>query len=306
MVPAYIGSYLVVMKQFDYQEWIEACSRIRATTMKMVPPTALAIAKDPRLESVDLSSVSLILCAGATLQAEVVHRLQYLMKGVSIVQGYGMSEGAVSGLRAARSVEKSGSVGRIFPSTKLRIVDDKLQDVDLGQPGEALIRNPTVFMGYRNNPEDTKEAFHDGWLRTGDVVKMDHDGFLWFQDRQKEMIKYKGNQIAPAELEDILASHADVVEAAVCATFDEAQQTEIPIGYVKLNASIAETDRQVVIKGIHEWINGLVSSHKRLRGGLFYIDEIPKNPTGKIMRANLPARMERARQDLLKGRGAKL
>jgi len=182
----------------------------------------------------------------------------------------------------------------------------KLEDVELGQPGEALIKGPTVFLGYRNDPKGTRETFHEGWLRTGDVLKMDSDGFLWFQDRKKEMIKYKGNQIAPAELEDILGSHADVAEAAVCATFDEAQQTEIPIGYVKLKDSVSEANRQATLDDIRQWVDGLVAPYKKMRGGIFYLAEIPKNPTGKILRSKLPAREEAARRALAKARPARL
>lgn len=306
LVPPYIGNYLVAMKQFNYKEWIDANVRIKATSMRMVPPTAVAISKDPNLENVDLSSVNTILCAGATLQTEVVQRLQYLLKGVSIIQGYGLSEAGVAGLRVLRSVDKAGSVGRLFPGNKLRIVNDELQDVKPGEPGEALIKGPTVFLGYRNDPKGTRDTFHDGWLRTGDVLKVDSDGFLWFQDRKKEMIKYKGNQVAPAELEDILSSHEHVVEAAVCATYDENQQTELPIGYVQLHPSIPEAERDAALKNILQWINGLVSPSKKLRGGLFYLASIPKNPTGKIMRSKLPAREEAARKALAKSRSAKL
>ncbi|OCK80965.1 acyl-CoA synthetases/AMP-acid ligases II [Lepidopterella palustris CBS 459.81] len=304
--PAYLGSYVLAMKRFEYRAYIEGCARIKATVMKMVPPTALAISKDPEIRKYDMSSVDYILCAGATLQVEVVHRLQELMKGCYITQGYGLSEAAVSGLKPSRSADKSGSVGRLFPSNRLRIVDDNLNDVPQGEPGEALIKGPTVFMSYKGNPEATAETFHNGWLRTGDVVAMDTDGFLWFHDRKKEMIKYKGNQVAPAELEDILSSHPDVLEAAVCGVFDASQQTEIPVGYVHLKDSIPEKQRQQVCEGIRKWVDGIVSPTKKLRGGVFYLPAIPKNPTGKVMRAHLPARLEAAAKAKAAMRAAKL
>jgi acyl-coenzyme A synthetase/AMP-(fatty) acid ligase len=178
--------------------------------------------------------------------------------------------------------------------SKLRLVDDQLQDVPIGVPGEALVKSPTVFMEYRDNPEATALEFHNGWLRTGDVLQMDKDGFLWFQDRKKEMIKYKGNQVAPAELEDILASHPDVVEAAVCAVWDSSQQTEVPVGYVTLKPSTAESDYPAMLDRILQHTNGLVAPYKKIRGGLYYLPSIPKNPTGKVMRAMLPARVEAA------------
>lgn len=226
---AYNGSHTVLMRQFDYRKWISACARIRATSLKSVPSIAVMITKDPEVLSgkLDLTSVQYLLCAGAALQQEVVASLQQLLQGVSIVQGFGMSETALSFLRPHRSVEKRGSVGKPFPSVKLRIVDDQYRDVPRGTPGQALVKGPTVFMGYRDNEAATKESFRDGWLCTGDVIAIDEDNFLWFKDRKKEMIKYKGNQVAPAELEDLLNSHPDVAEAGVCAAWDKENQTEV-------------------------------------------------------------------------------
>ncbi|OCK82045.1 acyl-CoA synthetases/AMP-acid ligases II [Lepidopterella palustris CBS 459.81] len=295
ILPPFIGSYIAVMRQFNYEAYIDGVAKTRASMMRMVPPTAIAIAKDPRLDSMDLSSVNTILCAGATLQVEVVQRLQQLLQGVAIVQGYGMSEGSVAGLRAAWSVKKRGSVGRLYPNVTLRIVDEDLKDVEIGKPGEALFKAPTVFMGYKNNQQGTSESFVDGWLRTGDILSMDEDGFLWFIDRKKEMIKVKGNQVAPAELEDILGSHPDVLEAAVCGFFDPSQQSEFPIGYVTFHASIPAHSRHEGLEKIRKWFDGLVAPYKKLRGGLYHIDEIPKNPNGKIMRSKLPARQQAER-----------
>lgn len=138
-----------------------------------------------------------------------------------------MSEVGVSALKPHRSVEKSGSVGKLFPSNQLRLVDDQYNDVPRNTPGQALVKGPTVFMGYRDNQKATDESFKDGWLCTGDVLSIDDDGYLWFKDRKKEMIKYKGNQVAPAELEDLLNSHPAVAEAGVCAGWDASQQTEV-------------------------------------------------------------------------------
>ncbi|KAF2489670.1 acyl-CoA synthetases/AMP-acid ligases II [Lophium mytilinum] len=292
IVPPYVGSYIAMMRQFNYDDFVHGVARTKATMMRMVPSTAIAIAKDPALDKIDLSSADTILCAGATLQTEVVERLQHLLKGVAIVQGYGMSEGSVAGLRASWSVKKRGSVGRLYPNVSIRIVDENLNDVEPGSPGEALLRAPTVFMGYKNNEKGTSESFVDGWLRTGDILSMDNDGFLWFIDRKKEMIKVKGYQVAPAELEDILGSHPDILEAAVCAIFDKSQQSEFPIAYVRLQESILEKHRHRKLEEVRIWFDGKVSSFKKLRGGIHHIDEIPKNPNGKVVRSQLPARLK--------------
>ncbi|KAF1812760.1 acyl-CoA synthetases/AMP-acid ligases II [Eremomyces bilateralis CBS 781.70] len=298
LIPAFLGNYIAILPAFVYDQYIQSCSKVGSTVMRMVPAVAVAITKDPRIDQLDLTTVKTLMCAGAALQVEVVQRLQQIMPRVSITQGYGMSEVSVAGLRGRRSAEKAGSVGRLYPGVKMRIIDDNMNDVKLGEPGEALIKAPTVFAGYRNNPKSTQESFHDGWLRTGDTLSIDKDGFLWFKDRKKEMIKYKGMQVAPAELEDLLASHPEVEEAAVCALWHEDGQTEVPIGYVVLSSSVAQNDREAALKRIRESVDKIVSPYKKLRGGVFAIDAIPKNPTGKIQRSELPARKEKA------GRGA--
>ncbi|KAL4939244.1 hypothetical protein BDV06DRAFT_225215 [Aspergillus oleicola] len=296
LVPAYLGSYIGIMRQFNLEQYIRACAKVRATILKMVPSIMADFAQHPLTQDVDLTSVDTLLSAGATMKPEVVAKLQKLLQGVNIVQGYGMSEAGVCALPAHKSVEKSGSVGRLFPSVQVRIVDENLQDVQPGQPGELLVRSPTVFTGYKNNKEATEASFHDGWLRTGDVLSIDADGFLWFSERKKEMIKVKGNQVAPSELEGILSSHNLVLGAAVCGYFDETRQTEWPIGYVVLSQSVPPTKRDRVLDEIRAWIDGQVAPYKRLRGGLHSIDALPKNPTGKLMRSQLPIKLANKRK----------
>ncbi|KAJ9643303.1 hypothetical protein H2204_002199 [Knufia peltigerae] len=287
---AFFGNYVLIMKQYEFRKWIRSCAEKRATLMKIVPSIAMSIAKDPEVPKLDLTSLQYIVCTGAPLHYEIVNILVELMNGVHIVQGYGMSEGTVSRLHPVQATLKAGSVGTLFPSVSLRLVDDNMKDVSVGTPGEALIKAPTVFMHYRKNEEATKNAFHDGWLRTGDSLIIDRDGHLWFQDRKKDMIKYKGLQIAPSELEDILTSYSDVVEAAVTATWDATQETEIPVGYVVLSPSIEEEQQHKVLENIVKDFNTKVSSYKKLRGGLYSVKSLPKNATGKIMRSLLPAR----------------
>lgn len=164
----------------------------------------------------------------------------------------------------------------------------------------------TLHRNYRGDAKATMEAFHDGWLRTGDVLAIDDDDFLWFKDRKKEMIKYKGyvshhgrsssllthprNQIAPAELEDLLSSHLNVLESAVCAAWDKEQQTEVPVGYVVLDSSIPPEKRQAVLQEIRHSVDSRVTAYKKLRGGVHALETLPKNVTGKLARNELPAR----------------
>ncbi|OGE55191.1 hypothetical protein PENARI_c005G11496 [Penicillium arizonense] len=285
LVPPFVGSYVGVMKEFELQDYIKACAKSRATILKAVPSVVVAFAQHPLAQKLNLTSVNNILSAGATLKPEVVAKLQNLLKGVSFVQGYG----------------------------EIRVVDEDYNDVEPGQAGEVLLRSPTVFMyvpntssvshvskvdcrGYKKNQKATQESFHQGWLRTGDVLSIDDDGFLWFHERRKELIKVKGHQVAPSELEGILGSHDLVIEAAVCGYFDADRQTEWPIGYVVLAPSVPQTEYSKTLKAIHVWLDNQVASYKRLRGGLHYIDSVPKNPTGKLMRQNLPIKLAEKRK----------
>ncbi|KAK6378800.1 hypothetical protein LTS17_006503 [Exophiala oligosperma] len=291
---AFWGSHVLIMKRFVYQEFIKACSERRATIMKVVPSVVVMIAKDPDVKHLDLTSLQYVVSSSAALQNEVVTTINQIMGGVDIIQGYGMSETAVSIVHPAQSATKAGSIGRLHANVRLRIVDDQMKDVPIGTPGEALVKSPFVFMHYRDSPQATKEMFHDGWLRTGDVLSIDEDGHLWYHDRKKEIIKYKGNQVAPAELEGVLQSHEAVVDAAVTSIWDESQRTDLPIGYVCLDPAVKQEHRQAVLEDVQTYFNTRVSAYKRLRGGLHYLDSMPKNATGKTMRNLLPARLDAA------------
>ncbi|KAJ5623146.1 hypothetical protein N7490_011751 [Penicillium lividum] len=269
IVPAFVGSYIGVMRQYTLPKYIRACAEAKATIMKVVPSVAVAFVQHPLVQELDLSSITYILTAGATLQPEVVQKLQSVFKGVHFVQGYG----------------------------EIRIVDEDLKDVGVGKPGEVLVRGPTVFMGYKNNEKATKETFHNGWMRTGDVLSIDDDGFLWFHERRKEMIKVKGNQVAPSELEGIIGSHPQVIEAAVCGYWDSERQTEWPIGYAVLAPSVPVSERRQVLGEIQAWVSQNIAPYKRLRGGLHYIEALPKNPTGKLQRSQLPIKLVEKRRN---------
>jgi acyl-coenzyme A synthetase/AMP-(fatty) acid ligase len=289
MGPAYTGQHLIAMKKFDFVPYLKKCSEMRATIARMVPATAIQLLKDPAVKGIDLTSINTVFVAGASLPVEVADGLAKRLQGVVVVNGYGMSEGAISTLKECRSEEKSGSIGKPQPGHQIRIVDDALNDVTPGKQGQCLVRGPTVFIGYFNNDAATKESFQNGWLCTGDVISMDSDGYLWFCGRSKELIKYKGNQVPPAELEDVLLSHEAVNEAGVCGLFDERLETEVPVGYVNFTRPVPVGERDSLLADIRKFVDERVSPHKKLRGGLFFLDALPKNATGKLMRRELPA-----------------
>ncbi|KAL3447436.1 hypothetical protein BJX65DRAFT_308164 [Aspergillus insuetus] len=294
LAPPFIGQLVVIMAAYNLEEYLNTCQQKRATIMRVVPPTAMAMSKNKRLQALDLSSVHTLICAGAALGETTQAGLQELLKGVAVVQSYGMTEGVIASLKQAYAKEKTGSVRTLLPLVKMRVVDDDLLDVPAGESGEILVSGPTNFMAYKNNPEATQESYPlgDEWLRTGDIGHVDKDGFLWLTDRKKELIKYKGNQVPPAELEDVLRQFPDVAESAVCATWDDVQETEVPVGYVNFKQSVRPSDHKQKLQEITAFVDARVASYKRLRGGVHYLEIIPRSPTGKILRRQLQARME--------------
>ncbi|OIW22662.1 luciferin 4-monooxygenase [Coniochaeta ligniaria NRRL 30616] len=291
-LPLFSGGYVRLMRDYSLHKYIRAATEVKATTLRVVPPTVVAMVKDPFVRQQDLTSVRTISCAGAVLAQDIISEVRNMMDKVEVVQGYGMTEGSITTLKRFAARRKLGSVGRLSANVQVRIVDDELEDVPEGTPGEIMFSSPTIFMGYKNNEDANAEAFpfKDGWMRTGDVGRLDSDGYLWLTDRKKDLIKYKGNQVSPAELESVLLSHPQVTEAGVCATWDRSQETEVPVGYVNFQSTVAVADHERLLKEVHDYVNERVSRAKRLRGGVFYLETFPRNHSGKLLRKDLPAR----------------
>lgn len=174
----------------------------------------------------------------------------------------------------------SGSISPVLPNMEMRLVDDSFHDVQPGRPGELIVRGPFVTNGYFDNPSATAATFHEGWFCTGDIA-IDRGGKFYVVDRKKELIKYKGLQIAPAELENHLITHEDIMEAAVVGIPIEGG-SEVPRAYVVLR-------RAGVLSGddVKEFVKKSFAEYKQLRGGVRFVDELPKNAVGKILRREL-------------------
>ncbi|CAK7235893.1 hypothetical protein SBRCBS47491_009449 [Sporothrix bragantina] len=258
-LPLLTGGYVRLLRDYNLHEYIRVCVAVRATTLRMVPPTLVAMVKDPFIRQQDLTSVQMISCSGAVLAPDIIGEL-YKMLGnkAEIVQGYGMTEGSATILRRYSARRKQGSVAP-------------------GESGEILFSAATVFMGYKKNVTANKEIFifGDEWIRSGDIVK--------------------GNQVTPAELENVLHAHPLVMEAGVCDKWDSVQETEVPVGYVNLKPCVTVADRAAVLKEVLEYVNGKVAKTKKLRGGLYYLETFPRNATGKLMRRSLPACLQATR-----------
>lgn len=280
------GATTVTMPRFDLAEFLRIIQDHKVTRAYIVPPIILALAKHPMVDDYDLSSLRDIWSGaaplGADLEKEASERL-----GIPVVQGYGLTETSPVTHATAPGTFRSGSIGYLYPNTEVRIVDPVSGD-DLGvdQEGELWIRGPQVMKGYLNNPEATSESIDsEGWFRTGDIGKVDGDGYWFITDRLKELIKYKGFQVPPAELEGLLLTHPAVADAAVIPVRDE-EAGEVPKAFVVLKPGL-----QASPEAIMEHVAGHVAHYKRIRF-VEFIDEIPKTAAGKILRRVLREREE--------------
>jgi acyl-CoA synthetase (AMP-forming)/AMP-acid ligase II len=280
------GATVFVHPRFDLDAFLTSLERDRITHAYVAPPVMLALAKHPAVANLDLSNLKRIICAAAPLsadlQAAVAQRLD-----VEIGQAYGMTE-----LSPGSHIHVDGNldepvacVGHLFPSTSARLVDPATGlDVATGEPGELWIRGPQVMKGYFGRPEDTDAMVDpDGWLHTGDVARVDADGNWFIVDRVKELIKYKGYQVAPAELEAVLLDHPDIADAAVIGVYDR-DNNEVPKAFVVPMPGSALTADDVMTH-----VNGLVAPYKKVRH-VEFIDAVPKAASGKILRRQLRQR----------------
>jgi fatty-acyl-CoA synthase len=180
------------------------------------------------------------------------------------------------------AIRKRGSVGKVIPTVAARVVDENMNDVPVGGVGEIVYRAPTLMSGYWNNPEATAEAFAGGWFHSGDLVRMDEDGYVWVVDRKKDMIISGGENIYCAEVENVLAGHPGIVEVAVIGRVHE-KWGEVPI------AVAAVTDECLLIEHLHEFLAERLARYKHPKA-LEIVDALPRNPSGKVLKTELRLR----------------
>jgi acyl-CoA synthetase (AMP-forming)/AMP-acid ligase II len=278
------GATLVTMPKFELEPFLATLQQHRITRAFVVPPLVLALAKHPAVDRYDLSSVRAMMSGAAPLEAALESACARRV-GCGFIQGYGLTE--ASPVTHANSDEpgrcKPGTVGQLLPNTECRIVD-VATGAELGpdQDGEILVRGPQVMRGYLNNPEATAATLDArGWLHTGDIGHADRDGYFTIVDRLKELIKYKGFQVAPAELEAVLRGHPAVVDAAVIPLADQ-ECGEVPKAFVVLRGEVSAAD-------LMAYVAERVAPYKKIRA-VEVIDAIPKSPSGKILRRVLKER----------------
>ncbi|KAF2405502.1 4-coumarate-CoA ligase-like protein [Trichodelitschia bisporula] len=278
------GFQLVVMPKFEIEYFCQIIEKHKITFVYLVPPVLLLLTKHPVIAKYDLSSLRMVNCGAAPLTHELVHAV-YKRLQLPVKQGYGLSETSpTTHVQPWESWKDTiGSVGKLLPNLQAKYIGADGAELPVGQVGELCVKGPNVFKGYLNQPEMTKQAFtEDGFFKTGDIGYEDKNSFFYITDRVKELIKYKGFQVAPAELEGLLLDHPKVNDAAVIGLHSNEQHTELPRAYIVLAAGVEKSDKTKA--EINEFVNSKVASHKRLRGGIFFIDEVPKGSSGKILR----------------------
>jgi acyl-CoA synthetase (AMP-forming)/AMP-acid ligase II len=277
------GATIVSMPRFDFGEFLTALQKYRVTIAPLVPPIVLGMVKNPAVDQLDLSSIRLVFSGAAPLGEDIARQLAAKLR-CPVVQGYGMTEASpVTHLSPTLNAPaKPGSIGLVVPNTEVRLVAvGTAADVARGQEGELWIRGPQIMKGYLNQPEETAAAIDaEGWYHTGDVGYVDDEGWFYIVDRTKELIKYKGMQVAPAELEALLLTHPAVMDAAVIRKADE-EAGEVPKAFVVLKPD--EASRATTAQALMAFVAERVAPHKRVRH-LEFVDQIPKSASGKILR----------------------
>lgn len=283
-------SSLVTMPRFDLAEFLRCLAEYRCSYVFIAPPIAVALAKHPMVDQYDLSSLQVVFSGAAPLDGALGKTVAERI-GVRVRQGYGMTE--MSPVSHAIPLDWDNvpldSVGPAIPNLESKLIDpltgDEIEIPAEGEsaPGELLCRGPNIMIGYLNNPEATAEVLEpDGFLHTGDIATANAQGIVTIIDRLKELIKYKGYQVAPAVLEAVLLSHPQIADAAVIGVKDDDGQ-EIPKAFVVL-----QSDAELSEQDVMDFVAGRVAAHEKVRRVAF-TDVIPKSSAGKILRKDLRA-----------------
>ena len=278
------GAALVTMPRFDLEALLGHIQRHRVEKLYIAPPVAIALAKHPMIDQFDLSSLRIIMSAAAPLGADVAGAVSARL-GCKVIQGYGMTELSPLTHVVPHRSPRPGAVGVSAPNTVTRIVDPETgRDCEPDQPGEVWVKGPQVMIGYHNRPEATAAMVQDGWLRTGDLGTVDADGYLFIRDRLKELIKVKGFQVAPAEVEAELLGLQGVADAAVIGIPDD-EAGERPMAFIVRQPGSEITEDEIISA-----LRPRLASYK-LPVGISFIDAVPKSASGKILRRVLRDRL---------------
>ena len=289
-LPLRLGATVVVLPKFDLQQFLTVLDQQKITRAFVAPPIVLALAKHPAVDGVDLSALKYVTCAAAPLDGDLAEACAKRLGLHAVLQAYGMTELSPGTHAVPQDAidPPAGAVGKLFPSTEMRLVGADGEDVPESEAGEIWIRGPQVMKGYLGRPAETDATIDpDGWLHTGDIGRVDDRGYLYVVDRVKELIKYHGYQVPPAELEAVLLTDDRIADAAVIGV--QADGNEVPKAFVvpMPGAELTEAD-------VMAYVAERVAPYKKVRQ-VEFIDAVPKAASGKILRRELRAR-EAARE----------
>jgi len=272
------GGTAITLPQFEPKSFLAALERWRPTVLQLPPPLISFLADHPSVTAEHLENLRYVMVGAAPVGKALEQRWQAKAPGVPLREGYGMTESTPMTIMTRAGRELPGSTGQLIPSTQARIVSTETgEDVPLGEAGELLVRGPQVMAGYLNNPEATKATLKDGWLHTGDVVRCDAAGFFYVVDRLKELIKVKGLQVAPAELENLVRSLDGVADCAVLGV-PHPRAGQVP------RAVVVKGRENLTVDEVKSHVAQRASRHKHLDGGVVFAESIPRSAAGKILR----------------------
>jgi acyl-CoA synthetase (AMP-forming)/AMP-acid ligase II len=273
------GGSVVILPRFEPAEVLDAIERERPTNVWLAPAMVNALLQQPDLEHRDLSSLRLIIDGGEKMPMPLIQRLGAVFRDTRFADGYGLTE-TVSGdtfLDRMHTLSKLGSVGKPVVHLELKVVDDDGREVPPNEPGEIVLRGPKVFAGYWRNPEATAAAIRDGWFHTGDIGRVDEEGYLFILDRKKDMIISGGENIASPEVERVLYEHSAVLECAVVGRLDD-RWGEVPVAFVVLKpGSSAE------VTDLLAHCAGKLARFK-VPKDVQFLEQLPRNPSGKVLK----------------------
>ncbi|WP_285032705.1 AMP-binding protein [Mycolicibacterium sp. lyk4-40-TYG-92] len=282
ITPLLSGASVVIADRFTPETFFEVIARKRPTFFSAVPTIYTMLAALPDDVTADTSSLRFAICGAAPASAELLNRFE-TRYGFPVIEGYGLSEGTcASTINPIDGSRRVGTVGKPFPGQRIRIVDAHGHDVPTGDDGEIIIAGPNVMRGYLGRPEDTARTVVDGWLHTGDIGHLDADGYLTLAGRSKDMIIRGGENIYPREIEDVLSSDPDVLDAAVLGAPDD-KWGEVVVAYVAPRAGAT-----IDINALQARCALNLAGYKRPTE-ILIVDAIPKNPVGKTDKAPLRA-----------------
>ena len=278
---AYTGATLVALHRFDVETALRAIQRYRCTVTTLIATINVAILNHPATPTCDLTSLRLCASGGAPVPAEIARRWE-AVTGHRLVEGYGLTETTAPTHSNPPHRPRYGTVGVPLPYTGVRIVslEDGVTEVAPGESGEIAIRGPMVTKGYWRRPEATAEAIPDGWLRTGDIGRVDEEGYFTIEERKKDLIKASGYSVFPAEVEAIMYRHPAVAEVGVVGVPDPYRGEDV-LAFVVRRAGAAATERELV-----EWCRAKMAVYKAPRAVRF-VDTLPKTGSGKIVKRTL-------------------